>query len=103
MPGDRMEGEEARPAECLNTSSSLVTPPTEVCRMPEERPTPEPEGPAPPAKGEKPEKPTKKKEEEKEEPKAPRAPKKLEGVKEDFRYIVRRPTTASQARRPWRS
>ena len=61
--------------------------------MPEERPTPEPEGPAPPAKGEKPEKPTKKKEEEKEEPKAPRAPKKLEGVKEDFRYIVRMANT----------
>src|SRR5438132_8892905 len=35
----------------------------------------------------------KKKDEEKEEPKAPRGPKKLEGVKEDFRYIVRMANT----------
>jgi small subunit ribosomal protein S13 len=61
--------------------------------MPEERPAPEPEGPAPTAKAERPEKPSKKKEEEKEEPKAPKAPKKLEGVKEDFRYIVRMANT----------
>src|SRR2546429_9152148 len=57
--------------------------------MPEEKPGAEPEGPAVPAKPEKGERPGKKKEEAKEEPKAPRAPKKLEGVKEDFRYIVR--------------
>ena len=57
--------------------------------MPEEKPVPPPESPPGPQKAGKPEKPAKKKEEEKEEPKAPRAPKKLEGVKEDFRYIVR--------------
>src|SRR5712691_6191518 len=57
--------------------------------MPEEKPAAEPEGPPLPAKPEKAGRPTKKKEEPKEEPKAPRAPKKLEGVKEDFRYIVR--------------
>src|SRR5256712_8848803 len=57
--------------------------------MPDEKPTPEPEGPPAPAAPEKAARPSKKKAEEKEEPKAPRAPKKLEGVKEDFRYIVR--------------
>src|SRR5205823_2295561 len=63
--------------------------------MPEEKPKSEPETPPTPAKpekgekGEKAERPSKKKEEAKEEPKAPRGPKKLEGVKEDFRYIVR--------------
>jgi len=61
--------------------------------MPEEKPAAEPEGAAVPAKPEKGERPTKKKEEAKEEPKAPRAPKKLEGVKEDFRYIVRMANT----------
>src|SRR2546430_17357299 len=61
--------------------------------MPEEKPGAEPEGPAVPAKPEKGERPGKKKEEAKEEPKAPRAPKKLEGVKEDFRYIVRMANT----------
>src|SRR2546426_2933931 len=60
--------------------------------MPDEKPKPELEGPPAPA-AEKPGRPTKKKEEEKEEPKAPRAPKKLEGVKEDFRYIVRMANT----------
>jgi len=57
--------------------------------MPDEKPTPEKEGPPAPAPPEKAGRPSKKKDEEKEEPKAPRAPKKLEGVKEDFRYIVR--------------
>src|SRR5213083_1753837 len=57
--------------------------------MPDEKPKPEPQGPPAPAAPEKAARPSKKKEEEKEEPKAPRAPKKLEGVKEDFRYIVR--------------
>src|SRR5437899_5893144 len=61
--------------------------------MPDEKPTPEPEGPPAPATPEKPGRPSKKKEEAKEEPKAPRAPKKLEGVKEDFRYIVRMANT----------
>src|SRR5438046_10698944 len=61
--------------------------------MPEEKPSPEPEGPPAPAKGEKPERAPRKKAEEKEEPKAPRGPKKLEGVKEDFRYIVRMANT----------
>src|SRR2546426_2428348 len=57
--------------------------------MPDEKPTPEKEGPPAPAPPEEAGRPSKKKDEEKEEPKAPRAPKKLEGVKEDFRYIVR--------------
>src|SRR2546428_5264088 len=57
--------------------------------MPEEKPSPEAEAPPAPAKPGKGERPARKKEEPKEEPKAPRAPKKLEGVKEDFRYIVR--------------
>src|SRR5947208_6526386 len=61
--------------------------------MPDEKPKPEPEGSPVPAAPEKPGRPSKKKEEEKEEPKAPRAPKKLEGVKEDFRYIVRMANT----------
>src|SRR2546426_7570135 len=60
--------------------------------MPDEKPKPELEGPPAPAAPEK-ARPSKKKEEEKEEPKAPRAPKKLEGVKEDFRYIVRMANT----------
>src|SRR5207245_864877 len=59
--------------------------------MPDEKPKPEPEGPPAPAAPEKAARPSKNKAEEKEEPKAPRAPKKLEGVKEDFRYIVRMP------------
>lgn len=57
--------------------------------MPDEKPTPEAEAPPTPAKPGRGERPARKKEEPKEEPKAPRAPKKLEGVKEDFRYIVR--------------
>jgi small subunit ribosomal protein S13 len=57
--------------------------------MAEEKPSPEPEEAAPAGKPGKAERPGKKKEEAKEEPKGPRAPKKLEGVKEDFRYIVR--------------
>src|SRR6266480_2119163 len=61
--------------------------------MPEDKPSPEPEGPPAPAKGEKPERAPRKKAEEKEEPKAPKGPKKLEGVKEDFRYIVRMANT----------
>src|SRR2546428_703137 len=61
--------------------------------MPDEKPTPEPAGPPAPAAPEKAARPSKKKAEEKEEPKAPRAPKKLEGVKEDFRYIVRMANT----------
>src|SRR3989442_4920688 len=61
--------------------------------MPDEKPKPEPEGPPAPAAPEKAARPSKKKAEEKEEPKAPRAPKKLEGVKEDFRYIVRMANT----------
>src|SRR5512136_937655 len=61
--------------------------------MPEDEKTPEPEAPPSPAEGKKPEKPKKEKKEEKaEEPKA-KAPKKLEGVKEDFRYIVRMANT----------
>src|SRR6059036_3364803 len=61
--------------------------------MPDEKPTPEKEGPPAPVPPEKAARPSKKKDEEKEEPKAPRAPKKLEGVKEDFRYIVRMANT----------
>src|SRR5437879_13511708 len=61
--------------------------------MPEDKPSPEPEGPPAPAKGDKPERAPRKKAEEKEEPKAPKGPKKLEGVKEDFRYIVRMANT----------
>src|SRR2546427_12017908 len=61
--------------------------------MPEEKPAPEPETPPAPAKPGRAERPSKKKDEEKEEPKAPTAPKKLEGVKEDFRYIVRMANT----------
>src|SRR2546422_672125 len=61
--------------------------------MPDEKPTPEKEGPPAPAPPEKAARPSKKKDEAKEEPKAPRAPKKLEGVKEDFRYIVRMANT----------
>jgi small subunit ribosomal protein S13 len=57
--------------------------------MPEEKPSPDAATPPAPAKPEKGERPSKKKEEAKEEPKVPRGPKKLEGVKEDFRYIVR--------------
>src|SRR2546428_9257762 len=57
--------------------------------MPDEKPTPEAAGPTAPPPPEKDGRPSKEKDEEKEEPKAPRAPKKLEGVKEDFRYIVR--------------
>ena len=61
--------------------------------MPEDEEAPEPEAPPSPAEGKKPEKPRKEKKEEKaEEPKA-KAPKKLEGVKEDFRYIVRMAST----------
>jgi small subunit ribosomal protein S13 len=58
--------------------------------MAEEKPSPEPEMPETPAT-----KPAPPKEREKkpEEPKAPKAPKKLEGVKEDFRYIVRMANT----------
>src|SRR2546425_11082908 len=55
--------------------------------MPEEKPSPDAEAPPAPAKPAKGERPARKKEEPKEEPKAPRAPKKLEGVKEDFRYV----------------
>src|SRR5437879_12327998 len=61
--------------------------------MPEEKPSPEAEAPPAPAKPGKGERPARKREEPKEEPKAPRAPKKLEGVKEDFRYIVRMANT----------
>src|SRR5206468_6442269 len=61
--------------------------------MPDEKPTPEAEAPPTPAKPERGGRPARKKEEPKEEPKAPRAPKKLEGVKEDFRYIVRMANT----------
>jgi len=61
--------------------------------MAEEKAAPQPEAPTPPGKAEKAERPSKKKEEKPEEPKAPRAPKKLEGVKEDFRYIVRMANT----------
>src|SRR5213076_1268622 len=64
-----------------------------ISSMPEEKPSPEPEGPPVPAKPERAERGGKKKDEEKEEPKAPRGPKKLEGVKEDFRYIVRMANT----------
>ncbi len=61
--------------------------------MPEDEKAPAPEAPPSPAEGKKPEKPKKEKKEEKaEEPKA-KAPKKLEGVKEDFRYIVRMAST----------
>ena len=61
--------------------------------MPEDEETPAPEAPPSPAEGKKAEKPKKEKKDEKaEEPKS-RAPKKLEGVKEDFRYIVRMAST----------
>ena len=62
--------------------------------MPEDKESPEPEAAPSPAEtrgAKKPER--KKKDEPEEEPKAPRAPKKLEGVKEDFRYIVRMANT----------
>ena len=58
--------------------------------MPEDEETTEPEAPPSPAEGKKPKK--EKKEEKAEEPK-PKAPKKLEGVKEDFRYIIRMANT----------
>lgn len=61
--------------------------------MAEEKESPRAEAPPAPTKGEKAEKPKKGKVEQKEEPKAPRGPKKLEGVKEDFRYIVRMANT----------
>src|SRR5256886_12722609 len=60
-----------------------------ISSMPEEKPSPEPEGPPVPAKPERAERGGKKKDEEKGEPKAPRGAKKLEGGKEGFRYIVR--------------
>ena len=61
--------------------------------MPEDEETPEAEAAPSAAEGKKPEKAKKEKKEEKaEEPKA-KAPKKLEGVKEDFRYIVRMANT----------
>lgn len=60
--------------------------------MPAEKPSsPEPETPAPPAKPAG--RAERGKPEKTEEPKAPKAPKKLEGVKEDFRYIVRMANT----------
>lgn len=58
--------------------------------MPEEEEAPKAEAPPSPAEAKKPKK--EKKEEAPEEPKA-KAPKKLEGVKEDFRYIVRMANT----------
>jgi len=61
--------------------------------MPEDEETPEPEAPPSPAEGKKPEKPKKEKKDEKAEEPKPKAPKKLEGVKEDFRYIVRMAST----------
>src|SRR3990170_1256815 len=59
--------------------------------MPEEKVPTGPEAPPSPTKAEKAERPAKKKEEAAKE--APKAPKKLEGVKEDFRYIVRMANT----------
>src|SRR2546430_13939868 len=64
-----------------------------ISSMAEDKPSSESEAAPTPAKGERGERPSKKKDEAKEEPKAPRAPKKLEGVKEDFRYIVRMANT----------
>src|SRR2546421_1250834 len=64
-----------------------------ISSMAEDKPSSEPEAAPTPAKGERGERPSKKKDEAKDEPKAPRAPKKLEGVKEDFRYIVRMANT----------
>ena len=61
--------------------------------MPEDEETPEPEAPPSPAEGKKPEKPKKEKKDEKAEEPKTKAPKKLEGVKEDFRYIVRMANT----------
>ena len=62
--------------------------------MAEEKETPAPEAAPSPAPAEKAGKPKKEKKEEKvEEKAAPKAPKKLEGVKEDFRYIVRMANT----------
>ena len=64
--------------------------------MADEKPIPTPAGPGAPAKPQKPEKPGKVKAKdapEEPEKKAPRGPKKLEGVKEDFRYIVRMANT----------
>ena len=62
--------------------------------MAEDKETPEPEAAPSPEEAKKPEKGKREKKEEKEEePKAPKAPKKLEGVKEDFRYIVRMANT----------
>src|SRR2546430_14356428 len=73
-----------------------------ISSMPEEKPSPEPEGPPVPAKPERAEGGGKKKDEEKEEPKAPRGPKQLEGGKEEFRYIVRMASTGLDCKRPGR-
>ncbi|MGQ0797656.1 MAG: 30S ribosomal protein S13 [Methanobacteriota archaeon] len=59
--------------------------------MAEEKPSPEPAAPA--ALAPKPEARKEREKEKPEEPKATKAPKKLEGVKEDFRYIVRMANT----------
>ena len=67
--------------------------------MAEEKPSPE--AAAPPPVVPKPEtKKERQKAEKPEEPKAPKAPKKLEGVKEDFRYIVRMANTDLDGTRP---
>lgn len=69
--------------------------------MPEDKEAPEPEAAPSPAEAKAAKKPERKKKEEKEEePKAPKAPKKLEGVKEDFRYIVRMANTDLDGTRP---
>jgi small subunit ribosomal protein S13 len=61
--------------------------------MADDEPSTKPAGPAPAAKPEPAPKVKEKEKPEEPEKKAPRGPKKLEGVKEDFRYIVRMANT----------
>ncbi len=62
--------------------------------MPEDKESTEPDAAPSPDEAKKPEKARREKKEEKADEKpAPKAPKKLEGVKEDFRYIVRMANT----------
>jgi len=68
--------------------------------MPEDKEAPAPEAAPSPPKEERKKGREKAKEAEKEEPKAPKGPKKLEGVKEDFRYIVRMANTDLDGTRP---
>jgi len=63
--------------------------------MPADKPSPEPETPppSPPSPAKPAGRAERGKAEKAEEPKAPKVPRKLEGVKEDFRYIVRMANT----------